>query len=172
MEKSFTEDAVVNDRAIHKPAEPRSAVDLTAPLRCAGRAEKDQMFKAQQGFRFAIAVLLFQESAERKPSIMPDDRGRTKRYYPSSLLNSPAEIHVVAGLAIFGIEPAYTFESPTVKRHVTTGNMLGDGIRKQNMVWSTRRRSNARLNPILCRRRDIWSADSGVIATDKCANQV
>ena len=163
---------MVNDRAIHKPAEPRSAVDLTAPFRCAGRAEKDQMFKAQQGFRFAVAVLLFQKSAERKPSIMPDDRGRTERYYPSSLLNSPAEIHVVAGLAIFGIEPAYTFESPTVKRHVTTGNMLGDGIRKQNMVWSTRRRSNARLNPILCRRRDIWSADSGVIATDKCANQV
>ena len=140
MEKSFTENPVINDRAINKPAEPRSAVDLTAPFRCAGRAEKDQMFKAQQRFRFAVAVLLFQESAQRKPPIMPDDRGRTERDYPSSLLNSPAEIHVVAGLAIFGIEPTYTFEGPTVKRHVTTGNMLGDCIRKQNMVWSARRR--------------------------------
>src|SRR6266508_376587 len=130
------------------------------------------MFKAQQGFRFAIAVLLFQESAERKPSIMPDDCGRTERDYPSSLLNSPAEIDVVASLAIFGIESAYSFEGPTVKRHVTTGNMLGDCIRKQNMVWSARRPSNARLNPILCRRRDVWSAYSGVIATDKSANQV
>ena len=130
------------------------------------------MFKAQQGFRFAIAVLLFQKSAQRKPSIMPDDSGRTERDYPSSLLNSPAEIHVVAGLAIFGIEPAYTFEGPTVKRHVTTGNMLGHCIGKQNMVWSAGRRSNARLNPILCRRRDVWSAYSGVIATDKRANQV
>src|SRR5437867_9437749 len=124
------------------------------------------MFKAQQRFRFAVTILLFQESAQREPPVMPDDRGRTEGNDPSSLLNSPAEIHVVAGLAIFGIEPAYTFESPTIKRHVTTGNMLGHFIGKQNMVWSARRRSNARLNPILCRRRDVWSAYSGVIATD------
>src|SRR6266480_2294655 len=130
------------------------------------------MFKAQQGFRFAIAVLLFQKSAQRKPSIMPDDSGRTERDYPSSLLNSPAEIHVVAGLAIFGIEPAYTFEGPTVERHVTTGNMLGDRIGKQNVVWSARRPCNARLNPILCRRRDVRPTHSGVIAADKRANQV
>src|SRR4029077_13879740 len=130
------------------------------------------MFKAQQGLRFAVTVLLFQKSAQRKPPIVPDDRGRTERDYPSSLLNSPAEIHVVASLAIFGIEPTYTFESPTVKSHVTTGNMLGDYIRKQNMVWSTRRPTNARLNPILCRRRDVWPAYSGVIAANKRANQV
>src|SRR5262245_22325541 len=103
---------------------------------------------------------------------MPDDRGRAERDYLSTLLNSPAEIHVVAGLAIFGIESAYTIEGPTVKRHVTTWNMFGDCIREQNMVWSARRRSNARLDPILCRRRDVWSSDSGVIATDKRANQV
>src|SRR5436305_531 len=104
--------------------------------------------------------------------MMPHDRGRTKRDYPSSLLNSPAKIDVITGLAIFGIEPAYSFEGPTVKRHVTTGNMLGDCIRKENMIWSARRPSNTRLNPILCRRRDVWSAYTGVIATDKCANQI
>src|SRR6266513_165125 len=130
------------------------------------------MFKAQQRFRFAVAVLLFQKSAKRKPPIMPDDRGWAERDYPSSLLNSPAEIDVVAGLPIFRIKPAYTFKGPTVKRHVTTGNMLGDRIRKQNMVRSAGRCTNARLNPILCRRCDVWSADPGVIATDKRANQV
>ena len=81
LEKSFTENPVINDRPINKPAEPRGAVDLTAPFRCAGRAEKDQMLEAQQRFRFAVAVLLFAESAQRKPSIMPDDRGRTERDY-------------------------------------------------------------------------------------------
>ncbi|KAG0505161.1 MAG: hypothetical protein Udaeo_15120 [Candidatus Udaeobacter sp.] len=40
------------------------------------------------------------------------------------------------------------------------------------MVWSARRPSNARLNPILRRRRDVWSAYSGVIAANKRANQV
>ena len=130
------------------------------------------MFKAQQRFRFAVAVLLFQKSSKGEPSIMPDYCGRAKRDNPSSLLNSPAEVHVVASLPIFGIEPAYTFEGPTVKCHVTAGNVLGDRIRKQNMVWSAGCRSDARLNPILCRWRDVWSAYSGVIATDKRANQV
>src|SRR5215510_13298240 len=122
------------------------------------------MFKAQQRFRFTVAILLFHKSSKGEPPVVPDDRGWTERDYPPSLLNSPAEIHVVTSLAIFGIEPAYTFEAPTVKRHVTTGNMLGDRIRKQNMVWSAGRRSNARLNPILRRWRDVRSADSGVIA--------
>src|SRR5215467_6694830 len=130
------------------------------------------MFEAQQRFRFAVAVLLFHESAQRKAPIMPHDRSRAERNGPSSLLNSPAEIHVVAGLAIFGIESAYTFEGPTVKRHVTTGNMLGDGIREQNMIWAAGRGSNACLNPVLCRWRDVWSADSSVVATDKRANQI
>src|SRR5215212_5091956 len=111
------------------------------------------MFKAEQRFRFAVTVLLFQESAQRKPSMMPHDRSRTERDYPSCLLNSPAEIDVVTGFSIFGIEPAYRVEGPTVKCHVTTRNMLGDYIRKQNMVWSARSSSNTRLNPILCRRR-------------------
>src|SRR5262245_60743361 len=103
---------------------------------------------------------------------MPNDRRRTERDYPAGLLNSPAEIHVVASLAIFGIESADPFEGPTVKRHVTTGNMLGDRIRKQNMIRPSGRGSNACLNPILRRRRDVWSADSSVIATHKRANQV
>src|SRR5215472_11377963 len=103
---------------------------------------------------------------------MPNDCGWTEGNYPPSLLNSPAEIHVVAGLPIFGIESADAFESPTVKCHVTTGNMLCDRVGKQNMVWSPWRRSNAGLNPILCWRRDVWSTDSGVIAADKRANQV
>src|SRR4051794_15625225 len=103
---------------------------------------------------------------------MPHDRGRTKRDYPTILLNSPAKIDVITGLAIFGIEPSHSFEGPAVKRHVTTGNVLRDSVRKQNMVWSAWRPSNARLNPILRRRRDVWSAYSGVIATDKRANKV
>src|SRR5262245_66091885 len=40
------------------------------------------------------------------------------------------------------------------------------------MVWSTGSGSNARLNPILCWRRNVWPADSGVIATDKGSNHV
>jgi hypothetical protein len=172
LEKSFTENPVINNRSINKPAEPRRAIDLTAPFCCAGRAEKDQMFKAQQRFRFAIAILLFHKSSQCKSAVMPDNRSWAERNYPATLLNSPAEIHVVAGLPIFRIEPTYAFEGPTVKCHVTTGNVLGDRVRKQNMVRPARRPGNAGLNPILRWRRNVWSAHSGVIATDKRANHV
>src|SRR5262245_3631027 len=130
------------------------------------------MFEAQQRFRFAVAVLLFDKSTQRESPIMPNDRSRTERDYPTSLLNSPAEIHVVASLAIFGIESAYTFEGPPVKCHVTTGNVLSDGTGTTTLVWSAGRGSKARLNPIWCWRRNFWSADAAVIATAKRANQV
>src|SRR5262245_66095193 len=100
------------------------------------------MFEAQQRFRFAIAVLLLHESAQRKASVMPNDCRRTERDYASRLLNSPAEIHVVAGLPVFRIESAHAFEGPTVEGHVTSGNVLRDCIRKQNVVWSSRDRKS------------------------------
>src|SRR6266480_2919405 len=130
------------------------------------------MFEAQQRFRFTVAILLFQESAKSKTPIVPDDRGWTECNDPASLLDSPAKIDVVPGLVIFGIETACAFKRPPVKSHVTAGNVLGDRVSKQNMTWTAGCRSNARLNPILCRRCDVWSADSGIIATDKCADQI
>src|SRR5439155_18892467 len=103
---------------------------------------------------------------------MPDDRGRAEGNDPSSLLDSPAKIDVVPGLAIFGIEAARAFKRPTVKRHVTAGNVLGDCVSMQNMTRAAGCRSNASLNPILCRRCDVRSANSGIIAAYKRANQI
>ena len=130
------------------------------------------MFEPQQRFGLAVPILLPEESPKSEPPVMPDDRGGVKCDNPPSLLNPPAEIDIIPGFAIFRIEAANAFERPAVKRHVTAGNMLGDGVCKQNMVWPARRRPNARLNPILCRRRDVRSADSRVIAAQKCANQM
>src|SRR5262249_18442949 len=46
LEKSFTENPVINHRAINEPAEPRRAINLAAPFRRRGRAEKDEMPEA------------------------------------------------------------------------------------------------------------------------------
>src|SRR2546430_17602203 len=113
------------------------------------------MFKTQQRFRFAVAILLSQKGAKREPSIMPHDRSWTEGNDPSGLLNSPAEINVITGLAIFGIEAGHTFKRPAVKGHVTTGNVLGHRIGKLNVIWPARRRIEPRLYPILCRRRKV-----------------
>src|SRR5438876_7771147 len=130
------------------------------------------MFEAQQRFRFTVTILLFQESAKSKTPVVPNNRSWAEGDDPASLLDSPAEIDVIPGLVIFGIEAACAFKCPPVKSHVTAGNVFGDRVSKQNMTWTAGCRSNARLNPILCRRRDVRSADSGIIAADKCADQI
>src|SRR6266540_729944 len=88
---------------------------------------------------------------------MPDDRGRTESNDPTSLLDSPAKIDVIPGLAIFGIEASRAFKRPPVKSHVTAGNVLCDCVSKQNMAGAAGCRCNACLNPILCRRCDVRS---------------
>ncbi len=172
LKKSFPKNSVVNHRAVNKPTEARRPVDLAPPFRGASRAKENQMFEAQQRFRFAVTILLFQESAKSKTSVVPHDCSWTECDDPASLLDSPAKIDVIPGLVIFGIEAACAFKCPPVKSHVTSGNVLGDCVSKQNMTWSARCRGNARLDPILCRRRDVRSADSGIIAADKRADQV
>src|SRR5438093_4809362 len=119
------------------------------------------MFEAQQRFRFPVAILLFQESAKSKAPVVPHNCSRTECNDPASLLDSPAKVDVIASLVIFRVETACAFKCPPVKSHVTAGNVLGDCVSKQNMAGTAGRGSNARLNPILCRRRDVWSADSG-----------
>src|ERR1043166_9288152 len=130
------------------------------------------MFKAQQRFRFAVAILLLQKSTESKPAVVPHDCSRAESDDPASLLNSPAKIDVVPSFAIFGVEAARAFKCPSIKSHVTARNVLGDCVGKQNMTWTARRCRNARLNSILCRRRNVRSADSGAIAANKRADQV
>src|SRR5205823_4085846 len=134
LEKSFAENAVVNYRSIDEPAEARRAVDLSAPFRGAGWAEKNQMFEPQQRFSFAVTFLLFQKRPEREAPMMPDDGRRTKRDDAAGLLQTPAKIDIVAGGVIFRIESANLFESPAIKRHVTAWNVLGDCVGKQNVA--------------------------------------
>src|ERR1043166_6125081 len=127
------------------------------------------MFEPQQRFRFPVAILLFQESAKSETPVVPDNRSWAESNDPASLLDSPAKIDVIASLVIFRIETPCAFKRPPVKSHVTAGNVLGDCVSKQNMTWSAGCGGNARLNPILCRRRDVWSADASIIAANECA---
>ena len=130
------------------------------------------MFEAEQRFRFAIAILLFQESAKRKPPIMPDNCSWTKSDDPAGLLNSPAKIDIVPSLVVLGIETAYAFVCPAIKGHVTAWDVLGDCVGKQYMTRAAGRRCNTCLNPILCRWRDVRSTHSGVIAAYERADQI
>src|SRR5918996_569760 len=99
--------------------------------------------------------------------MVPDNRGRAERDHKTGLLEPPAKIDVIARFTIFGIEAAHALKRPTMERHVTTRNVFGDRVGEQNMAGTARRRCDASLNPVLCRRRNVRSANSRVVAADK-----
>ena len=103
---------------------------------------------------------------------MPNDRRWTEGNDRTGLLKSPAKIDVIACFAVFRIKTAHAFKGPTIERHVTARNMLGDYIGKQHMARSARCRCNAGLNPIFGRRRNIWATDSGIVATQQSTDEV
>src|SRR5207237_6654561 len=77
LEKSFPENAMINDRAIDEPTESRRAVNLTAPFRGPGRAEENEVFETKKRFGFAVTFLLLQKRAQGKAAMMTINRGRT-----------------------------------------------------------------------------------------------
>src|SRR6266480_2868883 len=128
------------------------------------------MLEAQQRFRFAVAVLLFQKSPQRETAMVPHDRGRAESNDATCLLKSPAKIDIVASLVVFGIEATDVFKRPPIERHVTTRNVLGDYVCEQNMAGPARRCRHTGLDPVLCRRGHVWPADSSVIAAQERAD--
>src|SRR5205085_9191816 len=90
LEKAFAKNAVINDRAINEPTEPRGAVNLTTPFRGPGRAEENQMFESEKRFGFAVTFLLFQKPPKREAAMMPDNRSGTKGDNEARLLQTPA----------------------------------------------------------------------------------
>ena len=57
-----------------------------------------------------------------------------------ALLEAPAEIHIVTGLAVFVVEPSDLIECPAVKSHVAAWDVLGHDIGEEHMARTTRSR--------------------------------
>src|ERR1039457_4106220 len=103
---------------------------------------------------------------------MPNERCRTEGDLVSRLLDPPAKIDVVAGLVVLWIESTDAFKRPAVPRHVTAGNVFGDGVRQEDMTRSARRGGDAGLHPIPRRRRNIRSTYSRIFAAQERAQEI
>src|SRR6266852_4996123 len=158
LEKSFAENAIINDGAIDEPTESLRTVNLTAPFRSSGRAEENQVFEFMKRSATTVTLLLFQKRAESEAAMMPNNRGRTESDDATGLLQTPTKIDIVAGLMVFGIKTADLFEGPAVKRHVTAGNVFGHRIGEQNVTRSPGGSGHTRLNRILRWRTHVRSA--------------
>src|SRR6266542_5434283 len=65
--------------------------------------------------------------------MMPDHRRRAEPQCPAALLESPADIDVVAGNAVLRIKPADRLEASLSKRHIAAWYVLGLQIREEDM---------------------------------------
>ncbi len=172
LEKALAEDAVVDHGFVDEPGEARCAVDLAFPFRGAGGAEEDEVLEAQHRLGLAVALLLFAKRFEREAAVVPDDGGGAEGDDAAALLEAPAEVHIVAGLAVFVVEAADLVERPTVESHVAAGNVLGDDIGEEHMARTAGGRGHTGLHPIFRRRRDVRAADAREVAAEKRADQV
>ena len=69
-----------------------------------------------------------------------------------------------------GSKSADLLERPFVKSHVAAGNVLGNDIGQEHVVWSSGRRGDAGLDPVLGGRRDVRPANPRVISAEQRAD--
>ena len=146
---------MIDDGPIHEPGETRCTIDLTFPLRGPGGTEENKMPETKERFGFSVSLLLLSESGQRKAPVVPDDGRRTKADDLALLLQTPAEIHIIASLVVFRIKSTDFFESPFVEGHIAAGNVLRNDIGQEHMIGPTGRSSYAGLDPVLGGRREF-----------------
>ncbi len=92
------------------------------------------MLVAQHRLGLAITGLLAEVGAHLEPAVMPHHRRRAEPDDVTALHEPPADIDVVAGLAVLGIEAADFLQRPFVIGHVATGNVLGNRVGQEHMA--------------------------------------
>ena len=78
---------------------------------------------------------------------MPDDCPRSKANPLAGLLEAPANVHVVARLAVLCIEAVDDRQGVAPERHVAAGDVFGYLVALQNMGRLSRRGRHARRQP-------------------------
>src|SRR5262245_12772626 len=143
LEESGAESSAIDDRIAPAEALQRGAVENAAPFAVAAPVELLRVLELKECFRFAITGLLAQIGAHVLSAVMPDKRAGRKSDPVAGLLQSPANIHVIARLAVMRIEAVDRLQNVAAKGHVATGNVLGLLIALQHMGGLTRRGRHA-----------------------------
>ena len=103
---------------------------------------------------------------------MPDDRRWAECNDLALLLEAPAEVDVVAGLAVLGVEATDLVEGPAVESHVAAGDVLCHHVGEEHVAGAAGCGRHAGLLPVLGRRGDIGAADTRVVPGEEGADQI
>src|SRR5678815_281740 len=87
----------------------------------------------QQGLRLSVTPLLSPKSGNRASAMMQNHRARRETKRPTAVLESPAEVHVIARHAKGRIEPADRVEAGFPHGHVAPRQMLREFVVEQHV---------------------------------------
>src|SRR6266704_14641 len=113
--------------APHPPAQVGQTVGInpSGPQGMAGGIVFLGPLAFQHGLGLAVAALLLPVGQHRIAPVMPNEGRGAEPQSPPFLLQTPADIDVIARNVELRIEPADGFEGHFAKGHVTPGNMFG-----------------------------------------------
>src|SRR6266496_6346700 len=95
-----------------------SRINAPTPNAAAEAVEPLGVLAGQERLGFAVAGLLAQIGLHGRAAVVPDKSRRTEADLVFAVLQAPAEVHVIAGLAKHRIETAYLLQRPLEECHV------------------------------------------------------
>src|SRR6266850_8384977 len=112
-----------------------------------------RMLELHHRFGSAISLLLAEVSTNGAAAMMPYQRRRGVGDFHPRIQESPADIHIIAGLAEPRIEPAQSQQGLATKCHVAAGHMLSIAIVDHHVAWISRAGRDALRHPMVRWRR-------------------
>src|SRR6266568_3944356 len=121
----------------------------------------------EQRLSFSVALLLFPIASHGLPAVVPDHRARVEAEAPAGLLQLPANVDVVAGDVELRVESANPLETFLTDGEVAAGHVFRLLIREQDVDRPAGCIGDRIDNRIIGWRRDVGTADRGVVPADK-----
>src|SRR2546428_12358992 len=99
LKQTAGENTVIDHAALENEPIFGWGIDPPTPHSTAKKVEIFRVLSNQQGFGFAVAGLLLQVSLHRRSAVMPDKTAPAEPDFSTALLQTPADIHIIARLA-------------------------------------------------------------------------
>src|SRR5262245_20933016 len=129
---------MINERGPREQSREGRGVNSSAPKPASKVVVVFGMFADEKRLGFAITNLLPQISPDVGPPIVPDEPSVAETNFETGILQPPAKIHIISGLAENWIEHSALLECGLTNGHVATGNVLGLTIRQEHMSRAAR----------------------------------
>ena len=124
--------------ASRAPTHIAHPVDSSCPGEMAGGVVFLRPFPLQQRFRPAVSLLLLPVGSNRIAAMMPDQGRRVEAHRPASLLQAPAEVHIIAGDGEPAVESADGLQAGLSNGHVAARNVLRHAVGKEHVRRTSR----------------------------------